>query len=128
MATLRQQVIPLSDYPTGERTFGPFNVPDSATSFYLEVARCTTATPDIWPNEATTFSVAMEGSTDNGQTWIPAGGGGGSPGGIRISHGAEIPNTTITVPLPALTNRKMRITTTIVNGPLRTQGFAELRD
>lgn len=128
MAVLRQQVIPLNDYPSGSRQFGPFNVPDSSTTAYFEFARCTTATPDIWPNTATRLQIDLEGSTDGGQTWTPAGGAGAFGGIHTLRNGTESTLSTFVVPLPVATGRKIRINVAITDGPLRTEGFAELRD
>lgn len=134
MATLRQQAIPLANYATGQRQFGPFPIPDSAKTLYFEVARCTSADPTIWPHPVddsdpikTRLQIDFEGSTD-GVNWTPAGGV-GSFGGIHVlRNGSESTKTTLIVALPDLVNRQLRINTGITDGPLRTEGFIELRD
>jgi hypothetical protein len=128
MAVLsRTVVIPLEDYPTGTTQMTARNISDAANFLHFEFLRSTTATPTIWPNESTKLNFDMEGSFD-GVTWTPAGGFGAS-GGIHVSRdGSEAPITTVTVPLPAGTNRQLRATAVITAGPLRTSGTIELRD
>jgi hypothetical protein len=127
MAILRDITFPLANYPTGEHNLPQRSVPDSATELYFEFARCTDATPTIWPNAATRLQMDFEGSTD-GVNWTPAGGFGAVGGIITRIGGAQIALTTVRVPLPAMTGRLLRATVTITNGPLRTQGAMELRD
>jgi hypothetical protein len=126
MAILRDVSFPLANYPTGVHNLPQRTVPDSATELYFEFARCTDATPTIWPNESTKLQMDFEGSTD-GVTWTPAGGF-GAEGGIKTMYGVQQALTTVRVPLPALTGRLLRATVTITSGPLRTQGAMELRD
>lgn len=128
MAVLRQQAIPLANYPTGERQFGPIAIPDTARSLYFEVARCTSLDPSIWPNVATQLQIDFEGSSDGGVIWTPAGGGGGFGGIFVLRNGSELAIMTVIAALPAVPGRQIRINTAIINGPLRTQGFIELRD
>lgn len=124
----RDVVIPLADYPTGERTFTLNNLDDSAQSFRMELARCTTATPDIWPNAATEIRFRLLVSVDNGQTWIPSGGA-GAGGGIQIRRdGTEAPLTVLSAGLIPGTKRRLRLYIEVINGPLRTSGTLELRD
>lgn len=128
MATLlRSQVIPLAGYATGQRTFGPINILDAATSFYFECQRCTSADPTIWPNETTGLNLDAEISLDGGTTWIPAGGFGAVGGIFVLRSGQESALTTFETPLQPGTGRKLRVTITVTNGPLRTSGTAELR-
>lgn len=128
MATLqRTQAIPLADYPSGTQNLPVTSVPDTANFFYLEIQRCTSATPTIWPNEATTLTIDLEISYDNGVTWQDFAGYQDS-GGIVINHnGVEQPNSVMQAPMEPGTKRKLRGTVVIANGPLRTQGFYEAR-
>jgi len=127
MATLnRTQAIPLANYPSGTTQLPAVSVPDNATKFYFELQRCTSATPDIWPNASTTISVDLEISTDNGATWHDFAGF-ESGGGIVVRNGVELAVSPMEAPLDPGTNRKLRGTVVITNGPLRTQGFYEVR-
>lgn len=125
MATVRQQTIPLADYPSGSRGFN-VNIPDTANQFYFEFARCTTADPTIWPNDTTVLETQFSMSVNGGPLVFMV--GFTAKGGIFNSRGVDVPLTTWTGVLPQGLNRTMRIDTTITGGPLRTQGFAELRD
>lgn len=122
MARVKTTVIPLADYPTGVHEFGPATVSNKAVRLGFSVARCTTATPDIWPNEATTIFVELEGSLDNGATWAEWGSW-GAKGGIHVrKDGTELPESWMMGPLIAGNNRRLRIRVTITNGPLRSSG------
>lgn len=128
MATFRDRVIPLANYPTGQRTFGPFSVPDTAQFLYFEVARCTSVDPTIWPNESTKLRLAFEGRVVGQPDWTPAGAF-EAQGGIHVRRdGVELTLTTFRVSLPPLANRELRATITVEDGPLRTEGSIELRD
>jgi len=131
VAILREQAFPLDNYPTGV-----FNIPvklieASVTSIYFEIKRCTDADLTIWPNITTEISYNQEVSFDNGQTWIP-GGGFGAMGGIHtMRDGTQAPISAFTVFVPPQQGnkkRRLRATVEIMNGPLRTEGFMELRD
>ena len=129
MATLnRTQAIPLADYQTSIFTLPETNIQVQATHFYFEVARCTTLTPDIWPNSTTELDVKLEISTDNGSTWQFLAGF-RAPGGILVRRdGTEATITNINTPIGTGNQRKIRGTAEVINGPLRTQGFYETRD
>lgn len=116
-------VIPLGNYPSGTFTSAGQNVPDAATSVEFDVARCTSATPTIWPNTPTTLSLSIEFSLDGGSTWQAGGGYQNSPGGIQTNRfGVEIANNTFITTIPNGVGRKIRASVTITNGPLRSQG------
>lgn len=103
---------------TGSQTFGPVLVPDGLTSITLRLARNTTATPLIWPLEATRITADMEISTDGGITYrhvcgVTAG------GGLVQGKQGEATETVLTcLPLPAGSGRRVRVPTTVVSGPL----------
>jgi hypothetical protein len=129
MTVLADQIIPLANYPTGTMRIGfgpgqggnPLLVPDTTKSCDIQVQRCTTATPTIWPNAATILETIPEISVDGGVTWIEAG---RSKAGGGISFGkdgvTEIAFAASGGFLPVGTNRLYRCTFIIVNGPLRT--------
>jgi len=127
MAIFRELVLPLANYQNGIRQVPERSLPDSASELYFEFARCTSATPSIWPNETTRLQMDFEGSTD-GITWFPAGGFSSIGGIITRFNGVEVPLTTIRLPLPKLAGRLIRATIQITGGPLRTEGSIELRD
>lgn len=124
----RTVTIPLADYPNGTRSFTVNSVSDAATAFAVELARCTSADPTIWPDAATEVRIEVAVSTDNGKTYVPQAAV-GIVGGIWVlKDGTESTRTRLNVPLPAGTRRRLRITATVAGGPLRTQGTVELRN
>lgn len=114
---------PLASYPNGTRTSSAVNVPDTATSAAVQVQRCTSATPTIWPNATTSLSITAELSLDGGTNWTTIGSW-TSIGGIDSYHGVETPWSSATFSLPAGAGRKLRSTATIAGGPLLSQGQA----
>ena len=127
MARLRDTVLPLNDYPNGTHV-GTFNIGDTVTGWWFEIARCTTADPTIWPNASTTISVQMELSRDNGQTWEGAGWF-NAEGGILVQRdGSDTPAVRFSSTLRPGTQRRLRATITIAGGPLRSFGTLEVLD
>lgn len=129
MATLnRTQAIALADYATGVYEIPQMNLQQGAEFVYFEVVRCTTLTPDIWPNVATELKVFLELSMDAGATWTGLAGF-GAIGGIHVLRtGGESAVSSLQAPLPAGNQRRIKGTAEVINGPLRTQGFFEARD
>jgi hypothetical protein len=120
MATLRTQSLPLANYPNGVHQLPTYDIPDNATEIEVHIARCTAATPTIWPNASTNIDVRPEVSIDGGP-WVAEGRFTGD-GGIYVNKaGLEVPETFNTIGLPAGVNRKLRASVTITGGPLRTQ-------
>ena len=103
---------------TGTQIFGPVLVPDGLTMISLKLARQTTLTPLFWPLEATRITADMEVSLDGGATFrhvcgITAG------GGIVIGKQGEAMHNILTCePLPSGTSRRLRVVSTVTNGPL----------
>jgi len=127
MARLRDTVLPLADYPNGTHE-GTFNLGDSVTGWWFEIARCTSADPTIWPNASTTISVQMHVSFDNGQTWQD-GGWFTAEGGIHVKRDStEATAVRFSSTLRPGTNRKLRAQVTIAGGPLRSFGTLEVLD
>lgn len=128
MATQRLRAFDLDDYPNGMRQFGPFNLRANDREFYFEIRRCTSADLTIWPNASTTVKFDLELSRDGGANW-EYGGGFEARGGVHTKiDGSEATITAIKVSLPPGAQRQMRAAITIAGGPLRSEGFAELRD
>ncbi len=131
MAILREKTIPLADYPTGVHDIGWKHVPTSTTSIYIEIKRCTDDDLTIWPNEETQIKYSQLVSFDRGKTWIEAGGF-ESYGGIFLKlDGSQNTISTFIVAIPPEVEgdgRRIKQVVEIVNGPLRTEGYMELRD
>jgi len=130
MGTLsRTLVIPLANYPTGNRSFAVGGtLSDAATLIYAELARCTSADPSIWPNQSTRVKVICEISLDGGAVWLFQASF-LSEGDIVLNwHGAEVALSTMEIPLFPGTSRRARFSVEITGGPCRTQGFLELRN
>lgn len=124
---MRSIDLPLADYPNGTRATNFRAIPDDATRISVEVARCTTADPTIWPNASTHLDLSIDLSTDGGLTFLRATSG-GIAGGIQPGlHGGEAAVTRITMSgIPPGTGRSVRLSGTISGGPLRTQGTVEI--
>lgn len=126
MAVVRDVVLPLANYPNGTRTVTARVIGDDATKLKLEIQRCTSAAPSIWPNASTQLQVDLEVSYDGGSTWLAAGGF-GAAGGVHVSRGGtELPITFGRFGVPAGTNRQLRATVTISGGPLRSSATLEV--
>lgn len=103
---------------TGSQDLGPVNLPDGLSTLTIRIARCTTPTPTIWPDVATSISVGLFVSVDNGANWI-ASGSLTSTGGIVVRLGVESPETVMDVsPLPVGNGRQVKATVAVQNGPL----------
>jgi len=127
MAKVRR--LPLANYPNGTRQFGPWTFPNGLDGFDIRVGRCTTATPNIWPNENTRVSFLIEFSFDGGQTyslqqsWTPQGGGIRSKGGVelaeeKVSWSFEVADSEGRS--AAYEPTHARATVTVTGGPIRT--------
>lgn len=121
--SVTQTVLPLANYPNQTDTIvGPVSIGDAITDIVFALARCTTATPTIWPLTTTFLTFMLEQSNDGGVTWIRIGGA-SSNGGIALDDfGQESPTFSDEVLLQAGTSRQLRMHITITGGPLRTQG------
>lgn len=120
------EVLPLADYPNGTQTLGPIEIADDVTSVDFSIARCTTATPDLWPIVTTILEVVPEISTDSGSSWTEAGAF-TSEGGIAHGKGGiEVPYSIGGGSLPTGTNRLYRVTLTISGGPLYSAATVEV--
>lgn len=116
-------VLPLANYPDGTQTFGLASIADNITQIILKFARCTTATPTIWPNETTILVFKSEISIDGGNRWDGISGF-TAQGGIAFDRfGAELPFTLSLLIPPAGINRQIRGSLVVTGGPLRTQVF-----
>ena len=64
----KTQQLPLNNYATGSYTFTKAT-PNGLSGFMLEIGRCTTATPTIWPNATTELDIMVIPSFDGGATF-----------------------------------------------------------
>ena len=127
MPKFRDTVIPLADYPDGTYQIPESVISNSAVAIDFKLQRCTTATPDIWPNTETTLSVDLEISLgpNNWQPYVKVE---GVAGGILIFKGSELSEFSCGGTLPMDNNRRLRGTIVVSGGPLRTQGSIEITE
>lgn len=105
--------------PTGDLVIPQSAWPGAFLSATISLNRCTTPTPTIWPNVATTIDIALEVSYDGAATFLP-GGGGTAQGGIALGKGsAERAQTFFTFTYSQVPTH-IRGTVTVASGPLRT--------
>jgi len=120
VATTRE--LPLANYPSGSRTFVR-QTPNGLAGFKIEIARCTSADPTIWPDPASRVRISVECSYDGGATF-PANGGGAAidcAGGIELDRGGvEIPALVFGCRFIPIEPTAVRITVEVVNGPIKT--------
>ena len=116
---------PTMNIPTGVFTIPETPTPGPELSMTLALARCTTATPLIWPLAITTIDVTMQASYDGGATYFDAGGF-TAEGGIAIGHGGvERTNTYMTLTFDQSPTH-YKGTVTVANGPMRTSGVVSV--
>lgn len=107
-------------------------LPSWANSLGVEILRCTSADPTIWPDPATIITLRVELSLDSGNTWPTVLFEGSVSGGIEVHNktGLEIESLRFDSPLPAFgsgsNNRRVRGVMNIENGPCRTTMFISL--
>lgn len=122
----RQTVLDLGEYASGTYNFGPVNVGNNVQRVGIEIQRCTTATPTVWPDPASSIDVKLDVSFDNGTTWQYAGGA-GAVGGIHVRRdGQESAYSSLSIGVPGSAERRLRGSVTIVNGPIRTSAAVTL--
>lgn len=113
MATTKTKVLPLQIYPAGTHLIPASNLNNNVAAYLLEIARCTTATPTIWPDPASTIEINIEVSFDNGVTWV-GGGGFSAYGGIYVRRdGTEGTTSSARFDIPSGTRRKIRASITL---------------
>lgn len=120
--------LPLGNYPNGARSTAWRAVPDTATFISVELARCTSADLTIWPSVSTMVDLMIELSMDGGASVYLRATEGQIPGGIMPGKGGgEATRTRIALsPIPAGTNRMVRISASVSGGPIRTSGTVEI--
>jgi hypothetical protein len=120
--------LPLGNYQNGTRTTGWRAIPDTATFISVELARCTSADPTIWPNASTMVDLTIELSMDGGATVYLRATEGQIPGGIMPGKGGgEAPRSRKALwPIPPGSNRMVRLGASVSGGPIRTSGTIEI--
>lgn len=111
---------------TGTSLLGPFPVQDAVSEIQASLARCTSATPTVWPNTSTTIAITVECSVDNGISFGVVASA-TAQGGIHTQlNGVQAAATTVKAPLPTGSKRQVRCLYTVANGPLVTTGTLEV--
>lgn len=128
MAVLKNVALPLSNYANGSYGLGPASVPDWVKSIGVELTRCTSATPTVWPNQSTQFEAVVEVSMDGGASWGPAGRVTAVGGIYTNKNGVQATVTAFSATLTPGAGRLIRGTASIVGGPLRTEVSVVLSD
>src|SRR4051812_33247046 len=108
--------------PSGDTPFGPFAVPNGLAGFQIIMARCTTATPTIWPNAATTAEVHFQFSWDGGVTWSDPNANMAGPvgGGIQSGRSGEMASWISQWRFNPAAPTHLQGFVRVTNGPLRT--------
>lgn len=122
MAEIARIPLPLVNYPSGTQTLGPVNVPSRIHGARLELARCTSATPTIWPSASTLLGIEVQ--IEVAGQWRQLAAASGARGGILLDRqGLEAAMDYFEVRRPdEITVSRARAIITITGGPLRTQG------
>jgi hypothetical protein len=113
--------IPLGDYPSGTRSFGPIATPNGLAGFDVRIGRCTSVDPTIWPNLATIVKLDLQFSYDGGVTYTPLGANsweGG--GGIAVGRDGEVPEAVLSWRFKPDEPTHFKAQITVTNGPIRT--------
>lgn len=104
-------VLATQSYAAGTYNIPATAIPDGITNLEIDILRCTTADPTIWPNAGDTISYNLEVSIGGVfQTWAS---GGPDGGGIHSVKGTEVATMNISGSIPAGTSRQFRGTITL---------------
>jgi hypothetical protein len=127
MPSSRTQALDVADYGNGTHNMPETALPAWANSLGVEVMKCTTPDPTIWPDPESSIRLVAEISMDNGATWANLFDG-TSSGGIQVHNktGLEIPSMKFDTPIPSGNNRRIRGSMTIENGPIKTTMYISL--
>lgn len=116
-------VLPLASYADGTTPFDAVAVPDEAVSVRLQLRRCTAAASDIWPDAETFGRLDTELNVNGGDFETLQNGNVEGWGAIQQNKfGQDITHMWFDVPLPEGTNRQMRGSIFVADGPLRSEG------
>jgi hypothetical protein len=117
MSTL---TFPLANYPTGTTVFGPIALTQGLNGCVIRVARCTTATPTIWPNDTQSFALSLDVSYDGGATYQVNQFAFKAVGGIAVAKGVEQAEIVVRFNVSPQVPTHIKGSVTIEGGPLRT--------
>lgn len=126
MARTKVGSLSTRNFAAGSYTVGPHSIPDSAAKASIWIARCTTATPTIWPSSSVTLSATLQCSLDSGVSWIDIAGFSASGGIAQERLGGELTHTSLQCPFPEGVDRLVRALVTIAGGTLRTSVSVEV--
>jgi len=112
---------PLANYPTGTTPFGPIALTQGLNGCEIRIARCTTATPTIWPSAAQRITISLDVSYDGGATYQINQFGFSQVGGIIVSRASgEVPEDVVTFNVSPQVPTHVKGFVQIENGPIRT--------
>ena len=106
---------------SGSREFGPVDVPVGTTAFKISLARCTSATPTLWPNATTTIDARIVVAKDGINFDYPAGGMTASGGIVIGPTGNQVAVSSVgpgTFSPPSEAGWKAKAVIAVINGPL----------
>jgi len=121
MATIA--TLPLATYQVGTTTIPEFAISDALTVMSASCQRNTTADLTIWPLSTTSISVTLD--FWDGAQWVVGVFRWSDTGGLRQSHGADVPRSYAIWPLPEGVGRKLRGSVTISGGAVRTSATVD---
>ena len=119
MPTSKTNALPLADYAAGTYQLTSTAIPNNVIALGFSIARCTTATPTVWPSPSVLLNVSLQVSFDNGVTWNPWGGYTAGGGIINNRGQGELAAGSISQSIPPGTARRLRGTATVTGGTLR---------
>ncbi len=126
MGVMRVVQVPERTYRVGARGLGPFMLPDGVTRLTARVARCTDATPTVWPDPDSMLSIELEASFDGGKTWVP-GGAFSALGGIHVRYdGTQAAESSATWEYPQVPGRMLRGQVVVTGASARTTVTVEI--
>lgn len=128
MPKLRDTVISERDFAARTYAVPTYSLASWATLIKVDIARCTTATPNVWPDRDRSIAFSFDLSLDDGVTWFLLFSG-ESWGGIDVHSktGEEIPYTNFVMPLPTAQKRKIRGTVEVKGGSIRTSVIVDVQ-
>lgn len=94
---VHMDVLPIADHPAGSRAV-VLPVPHGATRVAVELARCTSARPDVWPDASLELRLSMDAFASR---WVEAGTATVIGGIWTLRDGSESQRTRVVFPLPA---------------------------
>ena len=115
-----QQTLPVGTITIPATAFGA-----TVNEVVAVIARCTTATPTIWPDSNTTLTFNFDISYDGGNTWY-FGAGDTRSGGIASNKRGEITQEQFSRDFPTPPTH-FRGTIVVSGGPILTSGSVSYR-